>query len=147
MNLVMPLRRAFGPALGFLDGIAARRPVATSMAVTAGKAGAADVFVQTYVEQQAAIEPRRTATFALFGFSYQGCFQYVIINKVRQTGMASARPRVLGPHIWPRAGLTICGAVRPFAYAQRVGLLCLPPHRHRSAFLGPGEPLSGPRVG
>jgi len=55
------------------------------MAVTAGKAGAADVFVQSYVEQRTAIEPRRAATFALFGFSYQGCFQYVIINKVLES--------------------------------------------------------------
>jgi len=80
MHIAMPLRRAFGPAIGFLDGVAARRPVATSMAVTAVKAGAADVFVQTYVERSGSIEPRRAATFALFGFSYQGCFQYVVIN-------------------------------------------------------------------
>lgn len=158
MNLVMPLRRAFGPAFGFLDGIAARRPLATSMAVTAGKAGAADVFVQSYVEQRTAIEPRRAATFALFGFSYQGCFQYVIINKVRQTGIAWASARVFGPHTWPCAGPPIPGACVPMlARAQRTSCPSCRPivglFRHCSRpgtalpLSGPGESLSGSGVG
>jgi hypothetical protein len=98
MNVVVPLRRAIMAAPSFLDGFAARRPMLTSMAVTAGKAGAADAFVQSYLEQRRAIDPRRTATFALFGFSYQGCFQYVIINRVRQHDMAWASVSVFGPH-------------------------------------------------
>ena len=60
----------------------ARRPVATAMAVTSGKAMLADAMVQTQVEKCEKLDLRRVALFGSFGFAYQGCFQYWMYNKL-----------------------------------------------------------------
>jgi hypothetical protein len=56
-------------------------PLKTSMCVTTAKAGGADLFVQTHIEGRETIDVRRSATFFLFGFTYQGCFQYWMFTR------------------------------------------------------------------
>ena len=78
--MVLPVVEAFRiksmrKILG-LNDMAARHPLKTSLWFTAAKAGLADAFVQTQVEKRGELDPARTATFTLFGFCYQGGFQY-----------------------------------------------------------------------
>lgn len=55
-------------------------PLKSSIIVTTAKAGIADLFVQTVIEQQREVDRRRLSTFVLFGCFYQGCFQYWMFN-------------------------------------------------------------------
>jgi protein Mpv17 len=84
--MVLPVVEAFRinsmrKILG-LNDMAARHPLKTSLWFTAAKAGLADAFVQTQVEKRGELDPARTATFTLFGFCYQGGFQYWMMNKL-----------------------------------------------------------------
>ena len=55
-------------------------PLKSSIIITTVKAGVADLFVQTAIEQQREVDHRRLATFVIFGCCYQGCFQYWMFN-------------------------------------------------------------------
>ena len=63
-----------------LNGRMREHPLKASIIVTAGKAGAADLMVQTAFEQRENLDRRRLLTFFLFGGGYQGCFQYWVFN-------------------------------------------------------------------
>jgi len=67
-----------------LNRAMAAKPLTTSLVVTAVKAGAADIMVQTAVEGHGAatVDRQRVALFTAFGFAYQGGFQYWLINHV-----------------------------------------------------------------
>lgn len=69
------------PLLSLNEHIRAR-PIAASIAITASKAAAADLMVQTVLEQRHEVDWRRTSTFLIFGGCYQGCFQYFIFNNL-----------------------------------------------------------------
>ena len=67
-----------------LSGISAaikRRPLTVAITVTAGKAAAADLMVQTLVERREKVDLRRTALFGAFGGLYQGMFQYGCVTQ------------------------------------------------------------------
>jgi len=63
-----------------LNEVARRNPLATSLWFTAAKAGLADAVVQTQLEKRSELDKQRLATFTLFGFAYQGGFQYWMCN-------------------------------------------------------------------
>ena len=65
-----------------INGIAKRNPLKTSVYFTGAKAGLADAVVQTQLEGRTEIDRPRLATFCLFGFAYQGGFQYWWFNVV-----------------------------------------------------------------
>ena len=65
-----------------INDVIKRYPLATSMAVTCSKAGAADFLVQRFIERREDLDRRRLATFFAFGFFYQGGFQYFLFNRV-----------------------------------------------------------------
>ena len=76
------LQRTATRPLMLLNEHVRARPLTCSIAVTAGKAAAADLVVQTLVEQKGSsqLDWRRTTTFFIFGGCYQGCFQYFVFN-------------------------------------------------------------------
>jgi protein Mpv17 len=76
------MRRLLLEEIKRVNEIMERHPLKTSLWVTAAKAGLADAFVQTQVERKSELDPRRLATFTLFGFAYQGGFQYWMMNKL-----------------------------------------------------------------
>ena len=61
------------------EGIRAH-PLKASIGITAAKACAADLMVQSAIEGKSELDRRRAAVFLLFGGGYQGCFQYWIFN-------------------------------------------------------------------
>ena len=60
----------------------AKYPWPSGIIITTGKTSLADIFVQKVIEQKEEIDWRRNSVFALFGFAYLGCFQYVLYNRV-----------------------------------------------------------------
>ena len=70
------------PMLRRLNAAAARRPLLASLIATGAKASAADAIVQLALERRGALDRRRNAAFAAFGFAYQGGFQYFLVNVV-----------------------------------------------------------------
>merc|ERR1719182_720154 len=73
-------RRIVTEEIRRLNDLMERHPLKTSVWITGAKAGLADAFVQTQVERKSEIDPQRLGTFALFGFTYQGGFQYWMMN-------------------------------------------------------------------
>merc|ERR1719387_2068418 len=76
------LRRFLGDEIRRVNEIMERHPLKTSLWFTGAKAGIADAFVQTQVERKNEVDHSRVATFALFGFTYQGGFQYWMMTKL-----------------------------------------------------------------
>ena len=62
-----------------------RHPFAFAIGVTTVKTGAADLFVQTYVEKRRRLEDidwRRNLVFLSFGVTYMGAWQYLLFVKI-----------------------------------------------------------------
>jgi protein Mpv17 len=75
-------RRIVTEEIRRLNDLMERHPLKTSLWVTGTKAGLADAFVQTQVERKSELDPQRLAAFTLFGFGYQGGFQYWMMTKL-----------------------------------------------------------------
>jgi len=60
----------------------ARHPFLTSVTITGAKAAAADLMIQTMIEKREKVDTTRLGLFGLFGFTYQGGFQYGLYAKL-----------------------------------------------------------------
>lgn len=61
-----------------------KHPFASAVAITTCNAVAADLITQLVLESNAKKQwkPERTALFAAFGFLFQGCAQYLVVNMI-----------------------------------------------------------------
>ena len=68
--------------LGRADAFGKRRPFVVATVAAVVKCTCCDLLIQTVVEDRPAVDLRRVAGFALFGFVSCGCVQYAVYMKL-----------------------------------------------------------------
>eukprot|EP00469_Lotharella_globosa_P014863 CAMPEP_0167820888 /NCGR_PEP_ID=MMETSP0112_2-20121227/6408_1 /TAXON_ID=91324 /ORGANISM="Lotharella globosa, Strain CCCM811" /LENGTH=456 /DNA_ID=CAMNT_0007721629 /DNA_START=23 /DNA_END=1393 /DNA_ORIENTATION=- len=74
-----------GAPLGLVQSVLSipkRYPFQFACGFTSLKTFSADIFVQKSLEKRETIDWRRSTVFAVFGFCYQGAFQYIVYVKI-----------------------------------------------------------------